>query len=94
VHCDFDNDKGGDTLWARVQEAYPRAEAIVREKPPAGVKDWNDALRASNEPDAVRAREEKEHARGKGVIFRDKWRNFFSDIWPDGEPLPEATNLP
>jgi len=44
VHCGFDNDAGGDTLWQQVQEVYPRAEAIVRERPPAGVKDWNDAL--------------------------------------------------
>ncbi len=69
VHCDFDADKGGATLWKRVQEAYPRAEAIVRDKPPGGAKDWNDALRASNEPDAVREREE--HARGKGRSARD-----------------------
>jgi len=46
VHCGFDNDGGGDKLWAQVQEAYPRAEAIVRERPPAGAKDWNDALQA------------------------------------------------
>ncbi len=69
VHCDFDNDKGGATLWEHVKVAYPRAEAIVRERPPAGAKDWNDALRASNEPDAVRDREE--HARGKGRSARD-----------------------
>jgi len=71
VHCDFDNDAGGATLWKRVQEAYPRAEAIVRERPPGGAKDWNDALRASNEPDAVREREEREIARGKGRGARD-----------------------
>jgi len=69
VHCDFDNDKGGATLWEHVKVAYPRAEAIVRERPPAEAKDWNDALRASNEPDAVRDREE--HARGKGRSARD-----------------------
>jgi len=69
VHCDFDNDKGGATLWEHVKAAYPRAEAIVRERPPVGAKDWNDALRASNEPDAVRDREE--HARGKGRSARD-----------------------
>ena len=46
VHCGFDNDAGGDKLWAQVQEAYPRAEAVVRERPPAGAKDWNDALQA------------------------------------------------
>jgi len=47
VHCGFDNDAGGNLLWEQVKEAYPRAEAIVRERPPAGAKDWNDALRAA-----------------------------------------------
>jgi len=47
VHCGFDNDAGGNKLWAQVKEAYPRAEAIVRERPPSGAKDWNDALRAA-----------------------------------------------
>jgi len=47
VHCGFDNDAGGNKLWAQVKEAYPRAEAIERERPPAGAKDWNDALRAT-----------------------------------------------
>ncbi len=50
VHCGFDNDKGGAALWERVKEAYPRAEAIERERPPAGAKDWNDALRAQDRP--------------------------------------------
>jgi len=50
VHCGFDNDAGGDTLWKQVTEAYPRAEAIVRERPPAGAKDWNDALQAERGP--------------------------------------------
>ena len=45
VHCGFDNDTGGTKLWQQVKEAYPRQEAIVRERPPAGAKDWNDALR-------------------------------------------------
>jgi len=47
VHCGFDNDAGGNKLWAQVKEAYPRAEAIERERPPAGAKDWNDALHAA-----------------------------------------------
>jgi len=46
VHCCFDNDQGGAKLWAQVSEAYPGAGAIVREQPPGGAKDWNDALRA------------------------------------------------
>jgi len=49
VHCGFDNDAGGNKLWQQVKEAYPRAEAIVRERPPAGAKDWNDALRATSD---------------------------------------------
>ncbi len=49
VHCGFDNDAGGNKLWAQVKDAYPSTEAIVRERPPAGAKDWNDALRAALE---------------------------------------------
>jgi len=45
IHCGFDRDAGGDTLWARVRERYPDAGALVRELPPTGAKDWNDALR-------------------------------------------------
>jgi len=48
VHCGFDNDAGGHKLWQQVKEAYPRATAIERERPPAGTKDWNDALRAQD----------------------------------------------
>ncbi len=49
IHAGFDNDKGGDTLWARVMERYPddageRIGRIVRDRPPVGVKDWADAL--------------------------------------------------
>jgi len=66
VHCGFDNDKGGDTLWARVKEAYPRAEAIVRERPPAGAKDWNDALRTAHERAQAQDRDdERAPSRGK-----------------------------
>jgi len=78
VHCGFDSDKDGQTLWARVQEAYPRAEAIVRERPSAGAKDWNDALRASHEQDAAaqRTRDEgmpQDYARGKGRGQTKEW---------------------
>ncbi len=58
VHCGFDNDGGGHKLWAAVKEAYPHAEAIVRERPPAGAKDWNDALRAQDR--------QQEHTEGPG----------------------------
>ncbi len=44
VHCSFDNDAGGATLWKRVQEAHPHTGALVRDKPPTGCKDFNDAL--------------------------------------------------
>ncbi len=74
VHCGFDNDAGGNKLWAQVKEAYPRAEAIVRERPPSGAKDWNDALRAQErqqERGEERAQErerspERGHGGGKG----------------------------
>jgi len=78
VHCGFDNDAGGATLWAQVKEAYPRVEAIERERPPAGAKDWNDALRAGHEQDAVvqRVRDESvspDHARGKERGQTKEW---------------------
>ncbi len=44
--CGVDNDAGGNKLWQQVKEAYPRVEAIVRERPLAGAADWHDALRA------------------------------------------------
>jgi len=66
VRCGFDNDAGGNTLWAQVKEAYPRAEAIERERPPVGAKDWNDALRAAQERAQVQAQEEaRTPARGR-----------------------------
>jgi hypothetical protein len=66
VHCGFDNDKGGATLWERVKEAYPRAEALVRERPPAGAKDWNDALRTAHERAQAQDRDdERAPSRGK-----------------------------
>jgi len=46
VHCGFDNDAGGAKLRQQVKEAFPRAEAIVRKRPSAGAKDWNDVPRA------------------------------------------------
>jgi len=65
VHCGFDNDAGGNKLWAQVKEAYPRAEAIVRERPLAGAKDWNDALRAA--PGRVEGQgQEDDRAPGRG----------------------------
>jgi hypothetical protein len=73
--CGFDNDAGGHKLWQQVKEAYPRAEAIVRERPPAGAKDWNDALRTvpgcaegqGQEDDRVSGRD-----RGHGGSGRDE----------------------
>ena len=49
IHCGFDRDAGGDTLWARVRERYPDAGSLVRDLPPKGAKDWNDALRAQGQ---------------------------------------------
>jgi len=60
VWCGFDNDAGGNKLWAQVKEAYPRAEAIERERPPAGAKDWNDALRAAQAQAQERAQGQEE----------------------------------
>ncbi len=66
VRCGFDNDQGGAALWAQVKDAYPRAEAIERERPPAGAKDWNDALRATQERAQAQAQEEaRTPARGR-----------------------------
>ena len=71
VHCSFDNDAGGTTLWKRVQEAYPRAEAIVRDRPPTGCKDWNDAQRqpAQRQERQEEPSHQREHApsHGQGV---------------------------
>jgi len=68
VHCGFDNDAGGAKLWAQVKEAYPREEAIVRERPPSGSKDWNDALRAQGwkegRPEERERTVEQGHSRG------------------------------
>jgi len=49
VHCSFDRDRGGDTMWERVKERYGGQAhetygPIDRDRPPAGVKDWNEAL--------------------------------------------------
>ncbi len=49
-----------------MKEAYPRAEAIVRERPPAGAKDWNDALQAEQgRQDAPDRTPEPEKTRGR-----------------------------
>jgi len=83
VHCGFDNDKGGAALWEQVKEAYPRAEAIERERPPAGAKDWNDALRAQSRQEEraeghTQEREqnvEQGHGRGGGMGSGDRERD-------------------
>jgi len=64
VHCGFDNDKGGGALWEKVKEAYPRAEAIERERPPAGSKDWNDALRAQERAEGRTQERERDDTPG------------------------------
>jgi len=68
VHCGFDNDAGGNKLWAAVKEAYPRAEAIVRERPPAGAKDWNDALHvAPGRAEGQGQEDDRTPGRGRGA---------------------------
>jgi len=65
VRCAFDNDADGEKLWAKVREAYPDADTITRDPPPAAVKDWNQALQQQRErgqeqtPERVRARESR-----------------------------------
>jgi len=67
VRCAFDNDEDGEKLWAKVREAYPDAETITRDRPPAAVKDWNQALQQQRErgqaqeqaPERTRARESR-----------------------------------
>jgi len=67
VHCGFDNDAGGNKLWQQVKDAYPRVEAIVRERPPAGAKDWNDALRAAPERmGSLGQEDDRAPSRGRG----------------------------
>ncbi len=44
MRCAFDNDRAGENLWTKVRDAYPDEPTIVRDCPPAGAKDWNDAL--------------------------------------------------
>jgi len=68
VHCGFDRDRGGETLWERVTERYG-AQAhetygpIDRDRPPVGVKDWNQALQQAHQrEDARTPRMELDHA--------------------------------
>jgi len=42
-------DTDGNTPWRRVQDAYPDAGTITRDRPPAAVKDWNQALQQQRE---------------------------------------------
>jgi len=66
-----------------VKEAYPRVEAIVRERPPDGAKDWNDALRAQERPQEraegrTQERErtvEQGHGRSGGMGSGDRERD-------------------
>ncbi len=80
VHCGFDNDKGGATLWERVKEAYPRAEALVRERPPSGAKDWNDALRTAHERALVQERDDDRiPSRGGGKRRQEREKDDRAD---------------
>jgi len=59
VHCGFDRDRSGETMWERVKERYG-AQAhetygpIDRDRPPVGVKDWNLALQQVHQQDDTR----------------------------------------
>jgi len=72
IHAGFDNDKGGETLWARVMDYYPadageRLGRIVRDRPPAGVKDWNQALQqARDDVETARAQGHQDHVQPRG----------------------------
>jgi len=65
VRCAFDNDEDGEKLWAKVREVYPDAGTIERDRPPAAVKDWNQALQQQRErgqeqtSERIRARESR-----------------------------------
>lgn len=58
MRCSFDDDQGGTALWAQVSDAYPDVGNIERERPPAGAKDWNDALRVEQVPAQAEAQEQ------------------------------------
>ncbi len=68
VHCGFDRDRGGDTMWERVRERYGGQAhetygPIDRDRPPVGVKDWNQALQQAHQrEDARTPRMELDHA--------------------------------
>jgi len=63
VRCAFDNDADGEKLWAKVKEAYPDTERIMRDRPPAAVKDWNQVLQQQRgqeqTPERTRERESR-----------------------------------
>ncbi len=68
VRCAFDNDEDGEKLWTKVREAYPDAGTITRDRPPAAIKDWNQALQQQAQgrehgqqqtPERTRARESR-----------------------------------
>ncbi len=65
VRCAFDNDEDGEKLWAKVREAYPDADTITRDRPPAAIKDWNQGLQQQRgqgqeqAPERTRARESR-----------------------------------
>ncbi len=54
-------------------EAYPRAETIERDRPPAGAKDWNDALRAAQAQGREEARTSGHgHAPARDTDYHDR----------------------
>jgi len=73
---DFDSDAGGNKPWQQVKEAYPRRGHLVRERPPAGTQDWNDALcTAPARVEGLNQGQEDDRAPGRGrghVLGRDE----------------------
>ena len=60
THCGFDRDRGGETMWARVKEQYGvQAHEIYgpidRDRPPVGVKDWNQVLQRERQREDIRS---------------------------------------
>ncbi len=78
---------GGHKLWPQVKEAYSGTEPIVRERPQAGAKDWNDALRAAQrceERQGQGQEDDRAPGRGRGHGDRDERGRDESALVVDG----------
>jgi hypothetical protein len=87
VHCGFDRDRGGDTMWERVRERYG-AQAhetygpIDRDRPPVGVKDWNEALQQQQEQAQGDGAGQHPHAARSGQRPGERAREDLADRRP------------